>query len=46
LVVERAGEIYVLRADASAERRLVAGWEPGWSPGGRRIAFVLTTACT
>jgi TolB protein len=41
LVVERAGEIYVLRADASAERRLVAGWEPGRSPGGRRIAFVL-----
>ena len=41
LVVERAGEIYVLRADGSAERRLVAGWEPAWSPGGRRIAFVL-----
>jgi hypothetical protein len=39
IVVERGGDIVVLRADRSAERRLAVGIEPAWSPLGRRIAF-------
>src|SRR5687767_13010354 len=36
LAVERDGTIVAVRADGGAERRLAAGWEPTWSPGGQR----------
>jgi hypothetical protein len=40
LVVERSGQLVVVRADGARERRLAAGRDPAWSPSGGRIAFV------
>src|SRR5437773_823208 len=39
-----AGDVYVMNADGSGQRRLTRDWAndvlPDWSPDGRRIAFV------
>jgi hypothetical protein len=39
LVVERDGNVVVVRADGQGSRRLAAGLSPVWSPGGGRIAY-------
>ena len=39
LVVERSGEIVIVRADGAGERVVASGWEPAWAPGSERIAF-------
>jgi Tol biopolymer transport system component len=35
----RSGAVWLMNADGSRQRRLVAGTSPTWSPGGREIAF-------
>lgn len=45
LVVERDGQLLIVRADGRHERLLTAGREPAWSGGGR-VAFVSDRAGT
>ena len=39
IAFERAGEVWLMAADGSGQRRLTRGSLPDWSPDGRRIAF-------
>jgi dipeptidyl aminopeptidase/acylaminoacyl peptidase len=45
IAFERAGAVWVMRANGTHQRRLVAGaGSPAWSPDGRWIAYVRDTA--
>jgi Tol biopolymer transport system component len=39
IAFQRSGAVWLMNADGSLQRRLVAGAEPSWSPTGGQVAF-------